>query len=99
MVQTIFSQTLLSGQQKVFLEKPLVLRRIFFRITALLPQTASYISKISFDDPQFHSYNVLVGPTLYFEAAGADIFQGNIWVNNASATSIWYSATEILSQQ
>ena len=99
MVQTVFSRTLLPGQQKVFFEKPLVLRRIFFRITALLPSTVSYISKISFDDPQFLSYHVLVGSIIFFEAAGADIFQGNVWVRNASTASIWYSATEILSPQ
>ena len=96
MVQTVNSVILSPGQQKIFCEKPLALRRIFFRITALLPLTANYSSEISFDDPLFYSYTVLIGPTIYFEAAGQDVFQGNIWVRNVSTVSIWYSTTEIL---
>ena len=96
MVQTVNSVILSPGQQKIFCEKPLALRRIFFRITALLPLTANYTSKISFDDPLFYTYYLLLGPIISFEAKGEGIFQGNLWVRNVSAITITYSATEIL---
>ena len=96
MVQTVKSIALPSGEQKILLEKPLVLSRIFFRITALLPLTTNYTSKISFDDPAFTSFFVLLGPTVSFAAKGEGISQGDIWVRNDSQISIYYSATEIL---
>ena len=96
MVQTVISVTLSSGEQKIFLEKPLVLSRIFFRITALLPLTTNYTSKLSFDDPAFTSFFVLTGPTISFAAKGEEISQGDIWVRNDSQISIYYSVTEIL---
>ena len=96
MVQTVNSVILSPGQQKIFCEKPLALRRIFFRITAILPLTANYTSKISFDDPLFYAYYLLLGPTISFEAKGEEIFQGNVWVRNVSAITITYSSTEIL---
>ena len=96
MVQTVKSITLLPGEQKILIEKPLVLFRIFFWITALLPLTTNYTSKISFDDPAFTSFFVLTGPTISFAAKGEEISQGDIWVRNDSQISIYYSATEIL---
>ena len=96
MVQTVKSITLSSGEQKIFLEKPFALHRIFFWITALLPLTTNYTSKISFDDPAFTSFFVLTGPTVSFAAKGEGISQGDIWVRNESQISIYYSATEIL---
>ena len=96
MVQTVKSLTLHPGQQMILIEKPLVLRRIFLKISALLPLTANYLSEISFDDPMFYSFYALLGPNVYFEAKGEGIFQGNVWVRNASTTSIFYTATEIL---
>ena len=96
MVQTIRSITLLAGEKKVLLEKPRRLCRIFFSIRAFAEQTAWYETKISFDDPLFHSFYVLDGPAKYFEVEGVDIFQGNIWVYNLSGTSLLYSTTEIL---
>ena len=96
MVQTVKSLILSAGQQKIFLEKPRVLRRIFFRITALLPLTANYQSKVSFDDPMFYNYYALLGPTTYFEASGDEIYQGNIWVRNVSTVTIYYTVSEIL---
>ena len=80
----------------LFLEKPRVLCRIFFSIRALAEQTAWYQSKISFDDPSFSSYYVLNGPAKYFEAKGEGIFQGDLWVLNASDQNLQYTATEIL---
>ena len=96
MVQTIRSLTLLAGEKKIMIEKPLTLHRIFFSIEEFADQTAWLESKISFDDPMFHSFYVIDGPAKYFEARGDDIFQGDIWVYNISDTNLLYSATEIL---
>ena len=96
MAQTVKSQSIPPGQQMVLIEKPHALSRIFIGISALLPPTASYKSKISFDDPGFYSYYTLIGSTVSFEVKGRGIFQGNLWVRNESTISITYSATEIL---
>ena len=96
MVQTVKSRRLQPGQQKVFLERPHVLSRIFFKIVAILPTTANYMSKISFDDPLFVNYYTLLGSNTYFEAEGDGIFQGNIFVRNESSVNILYSTVEIL---
>jgi len=96
MVQTVYSVTILAGKKKVILEKPRRLHRIFFSIRAFADQLAWYETKISFDDPLFHSFYVIDGPAKYFEAEGDDIFQGNIWVYNTSDINLLYSATEIL---
>ena len=96
MVQTVKSLRLQPGQQGLFLEKPHILSRIFFKITAILPQTVNYLSKISFDDPLFVDYYTLLGSNTYFGAEGDGIFQGNILVFNKSIVNILYSVTEIL---
>ena len=96
MVQTLKSVILPPGQQRIFYEKPLALRRIFFKISALLPPTANYGSRISFDDPLFLEGYTLLGANTYFEAEGDGIFQGNIFVRNQSTVNILYSTTEIL---
>ena len=96
MVQTICSYKIFGGEKRVVLEKPHVLSRIFFSIQRIADQTAWYTSEISFDDPLFHSFFALNGALNYFEAAGADIFQGNIWVFNNSDVDFWYAVTEIL---
>ena len=96
MVQTVRSITILAGQKIIMLEKPLVLYRVFFSITALADQTAWYKSKVSFGDPLFHSFFVLNGPAKHFQAEGEGIFQGDIWLYNASDQDLEYTATEIL---
>ena len=96
MVQTVRSITILAGEKKLLLEKPLVLNRIFFSIRALADESAWYQSKVSFDDPLFHSFYVLNGPGKYFEAKGEGIFQGDVWVLNASEQNLQYTTTEIL---
>jgi len=96
MAQTLKSLRIPAGQQRKFIEKPLVLRRIYIKISALLPLTSGYFSKISFDDPKFINYYSLIGSTTYFEARGEGIFQGNIWVRNQSTINVLYTATEIL---
>jgi len=96
MVQTVMSKTLLPGQKKILLQKPLALCRIFFSIRALADQSAWYQSKVSFDDPLFRSYYVLDGPGKYFEAKGEGIFQGDVWVTNSSDQNLQYTVTEIL---
>jgi len=96
MVQTVKSIRLASGQQGVFLEKPHVLSRVFFKITAILPTTSNYMSEISFDDPLFVDYYTLLGANTSLEAEGDGIFQGNIFVSNQSTVNILYSTIEIL---
>ena len=96
MVQSVIYTSLQPGQQKIFFEKPHVLRRIYFKIVALLQQTAGYPSKISLGDPMFYSYFVLNGVNVYFESKGEGIFQGDIWVRNQSNTAVAYTASEIL---
>ena len=96
MVQTVKSIRLPPSQQGIFLERPHVLSRIFFKIVAILPHTVSYMSKISFDDPLFSDYYTLLGSCLYLEAEGDGIFQGNIWVRNEASVNILFSITETL---
>ena len=96
MVQTLRTISLSPGAKKIILKKPIVLCRIFFSIRAFADQNAWYQSKISFDDPNFTSFFSLNGPAKYFEAKGENIFQGNVWVLNASTVDLQYSATEIL---
>jgi len=96
MVQTVISRTLSAGSKMILLEKPHALHRIFFSVRALADQSTWYQSKVSFDDPTFRSFYVLNGPAKYFEAKGEGIFQGDVWVHNASDQNLQYTATEIL---
>ena len=96
MVQTVKSMMLPPGQHRIFLERPHVLSRIFFKIVAILPQTVNYMSKISFDDPLFLDCYTLLGTNTSFWAEGDGIFQGNIFVLNQSTVNILYSVTETL---
>ena len=96
MVQTVCSRKVLAGKKMIVIEKPRSLHRIFFSIHRIADQTAWYPTKISFDDPLFRSFFSLNGSLNYFQAEGADIFQGNIWVQNMSDQDFWYSMSEIL---
>ena len=96
MVQTVRSVTILAGEKRLMIEKPIALHRVFFSIQVFADPTAWLESKISFDDPLFNSFYALDGSARYFEAKGEDIFQGDIWVYNASNTNLLHSATEIL---
>ena len=96
MAQTVISITIPAGQQRVLIEKPRSLYRIFFSIRAIAPDTSWYQSKISLGDPLFMTYYILDGPAKYFEAAGEGIFQGRVWVRNESVTNLLFTATEIL---
>jgi len=96
MVQTVQTTTLHAGQQKIFFEKPHVLRRIFVSIQVLVPPEAWAESRISFDDPMFYSYYTLAGFSKYFETKGEGIFQGDIWVFNNTTGVLPYALTEIL---
>ena len=96
MVQTIYSYHLSSMQERVVLEKPNVLQRIFFSIHLVLGVTTWYPAKISFDDPLFTSFYLLAGSERHFEAQGEDIFQGNVWVKNEAEMGLWFAVTEIL---
>ena len=96
MVQTICTLMIPAGQRKIIIERPHTLSRIFFSVGVIIDQTGWYDSRMSFDDPQFLSFYALNGARKYFEAEGVDIFQGDVWILNASAKSLSYSATEIL---
>ena len=96
MVQTVCSYKITAGKKMIVLEKPHSLSRIFFSIHRISEQTSWHATKISFDDPNFLSYFLLSGSLNHFEAEGADIYQGNIWVQNASNQDFWYSMSEIL---
>ena len=96
MAQTFVSVTIPAGHRVRFFEKPQVLIRTFFSIRAFADNTKWAQSKISLGDPLFASYYVLDGPAKYFEARGVGVFQGNVWVRNASTTNLLYSATDIL---
>ena len=96
MVQTVSSCKILAGKKRIVLEKPHSLHRIFFSIQRISDQTSWYATKISFDDPLFRSYFLLSGSLNFVRAEGADIFQGNVWVQNVSDQDFWYSMSEIL---
>ena len=96
MTQTVCTHTILAGRKMIILEKPHILRRIFFSLRVLAGQTMWYDLKMSFDDPAFHSFYAINGPEKYFEASGVDIFQGNVWLHNNSDTDLPVSATQIL---
>ena len=96
MVQTVGTHLILAGEKKIVLEKPDILHRIFFSVRVIAGEAAWRDTKISFDDPLFSSYFSLNGSKKYFEAAGEDIFQGNIWALNQSDVGLLLSATEIL---
>ena len=96
MVQTVKSILIPSGQQKIVIEKPHILNRIFYSIRALADLSAWCESRLSMDDPMFLSYYTLAGPFKFFEAKGEGIFQGDIWVHNISNIYLLYTVSEIL---
>ena len=96
MVQTVRSETISAGHKKIVFEKPLVLRRIFMSIIAHTTTEAWYETRLSFDDPGFHSYYTLAGYSKYFETKGEGISQGDVWVFNTSTASVLYTMVEIL---
>ena len=96
MVQTVCTLMIPAGQRKIIVERPHNLHRIFFSVGVIVDISGWYDSRMSFGDPQFHSSYALNGVTKYFEAEGVDIFQGDVWILNASEKSLSYSATQIL---
>ena len=96
MVQTVCTLMVPAGQRKIILERPISLHRIFFSVCVIVDQAGWYDSRISFDDPQFLTSYALNGAEKCFKVEGADIFQGDVWILNASEKSLSYSATEIL---
>ena len=96
MVQTVRSQWVPAGEKTIVFEKPRVLQRIFFGVYVIDCNTSGHDLKLSFDDPRLHSFFTLDGPVKKFEARGADIFQGDLWIANSSQAVLLYSATQIL---
>ena len=96
MVQTLRSVKVMAGEKRIVIKKPHVSQRIFFSICVIRPPEEWHDMRISFDDPEFTSFFYLSGGRKWFDAEGADIFQGDVWVYNASSVDIWVSSTEIL---
>ena len=96
MSQNVISTTIPSNKQLLLFEKPSVLRRIFFGITAMLNESVWRQSRVSFDGPKFYTFYVIDGPAKHFELKGDGLPQGDIWVRNASDVDIYYTATETL---
>ena len=96
MVQTVRSETISAGHKKIMFEKPLALRRIYISIQTIAPVEAWCESRVSFDDPEFHSYYTMAGQAKYFEAKGEGMFQGDVWVLNTSSGDVQYTLTDIL---
>ena len=96
MVQTVCTHRLQIGEKKIVLEKPNTLHRIFFSVRVVAGEAIWRDTKLSFDDPLFHSYYSLNGGRKFLEATGEDIFQGNIWVMNNADVDLLFAVTEIL---
>jgi len=96
MAQNIRTLTIPGGGKKIVFEKPHALHRIFFSIRVMARSDMWYETRISFNDPLFCSFYMINGPIKYFEATGADIFQGDIWAKNVSDVNLTYATTEIL---
>ena len=96
MVQNICTLLIQPGEKRVIFKKPCVLSRVFFSIRVMTASASWYETQISFGDPNFVSYYMINGPEKYFEAEGADIFQGDIWVYNKSDLALTYALSEIL---
>ena len=96
MVQTVRTLRIPVSEKTIIFEKPRVLCRVFFSIRVMARSDMWYETKISFDDPNFCYAYMINGPVKYFEAEGADIYQGNIWACNVSDTDLIYALMEIL---
>jgi len=96
MVQTVKSLRVHPSGHLILLEKPLVLRRIFYNIKVLTDSTMGHRSHISFDDPAFRSYYVFDGQVQQLEAKGEGICQGDIWAQNVSSEDLVFVMTEVL---
>ena len=96
MVQTVRSRWIYSGWAVRLLDKPLVLKRIFFSVKVLFDPMTDYQSHISLGDPRFSSYYTLGRPVSSFEAKGEGIFQGDVWGRNVSTSDLFFVMTEIL---
>ena len=96
MVQTVRTTSILAGEKTILFEKPLALCRVFFSIRVMARPDMWYETRISFNGPKFGSFYMINGPEKYFEAKGADIYQGDIWAYNTSEVTLTYALTEIL---
>ena len=96
MVQTVKSVRIHPDGHMILLEKPRVLRRIFYSIKVPTDLTMGYRSHISFDDPAFRSYYVFDGQVQQLKAKGEGIYQGAIWAQNVSSVDLVFVMTEVL---
>ena len=96
MVQTVKSVRIHPDGRMILLEKPRVLRRIFYSIKVLTDLTMGHRSHISFDDPAFRSYYVFDGQVQQLEAKGEGICQEDIWAQNVSSEDLVFVMTEVL---
>ena len=96
MVQTVCTHLLAVGAKKIVLEKPNALKRVFFSVRLVAGETLNHELRMSFDDPLFYFFYTFNGPAKYFEADGADIFQGNVWLANMADNDLLCAVSEIL---
>ena len=96
MTQTVQSRWVYSGWIVRLLDKPLVMKRIFFSVKVHSDPATDYRSNISLGDPGFLSHYVLSRSVPYFEARGEGISQEDIWAQNVSAADLLFVMTEIL---
>ena len=96
MVQTVKSVRIHPDGHMILLEKPRVLRRIFYSIKVPTDLTMGHRSHISFDDPAFRSYYVFDGQVQQLEAKGEGICQEDIWAQNVSSEDLVFVMTEVL---
>jgi len=96
MVQIVKSARIHPDGHMILLEKPQVLRRIFYSIKVPTDLTMGHRSHISFDDPAFRSYYVFDGQVQQLEAKGEGICQGDIWAQNVSSDDLVFVMTEVL---
>ena len=96
MVQTVKSVRIHPDGHMILLEKPRVLRRIFYSIMVPTDLTMGHRSHISFDDPTFRSYYIFDGYVQELEAKGEGICQEDIWAQNVSSEDLVFVMTEVL---
>ena len=96
MTQTVNTISVPAGLRRILLEKPYIMRRVFFSVRVVLGVNTEYPLYLSLGDPNFLNYYRLSGQDRYFEAKGDDIFQGIVWASNKSTIPLNCTMMEIL---
>ena len=77
-------------------EAPTTLTRVFFGVYIVAKKDPSFQVNLSFGDPQFVNPLCLTYCRGYYEFAGPDISQGNVFAKKVNFAEGTISATEIL---